>query len=232
MVIAQYAESFSNVKPGTDFIYCNLNYSLLGAIIENVTGKRFDEYIDKSICEPLGLNASFNLTKIDSAELVRALKYDKESKRFKADKSIYDYRYVKKKLNNYELGKTTASLSPAGGMRMSATDLAKWMMVHMNYGSYNGKRIIKKKTERAMWEPQGKDRNYGFAFSQYDKVVKGENFVGMTGGSHGIHSLFFFNPEKKYGFVVICNGCTSKAANGSEMNYEIVRTLYKHFISE
>ena len=206
----KYAANFNDYKPGSKYDYCNLGYSLLAAIIEGVTGMRFDEYIDKNICKPLGMNASFNLTKMDDSKLVHALLYNQDKKAFYADKSIYNYHYTCNKLKNYELGKSTASLSPAGGMRMSATDLAKWMMVHMNYGSYNGKRIIKKKTEKAMWNPQGTDRKYAFAFSQYDKVVEGENFYGMTGGSHGIHSLFFFNPEKKYGFVVICNARRSQ----------------------
>ena len=83
-----------------------------------------------------------------------------------------------------------------------------------------------------MWQPQGSDRKYGFAFSCYDKVVKGVELYGMTGGSHGIHSLFFFNPDEKFGLVVICNGCTSKAANGSQMNYKIVRSLYRHIIKK
>ena len=114
---------------------------------------------------------------------------------------------------------------------MTVKDLAKWTQVHMNYGEYEGKRIINKDSELEMWEPQGTDRNYGFAFSTYSKVVKGVNLRGMTGGSHGIHSLMFFEPEKKFGFVVICNGCTC-SGNGAKMNYEIVRILYKHLIEE
>jgi len=227
----KYNECFNDYRPGTKFDYCNLNYSLLGAIIENVTGLRFDQYIDKNICEPLGLNASFNLTKMDSKRLVRTLKYDKSKQRFQKNFSIYNYHYIEEKLKDYQLGWSTASLSPAGGMRMTAKDLAKWTLVHMNYGEYEGKRIISKDSELEMWKPRGTDRNYGFAFSTYSKVVKGVNLRGMTGGSHGIHSLMFFEPEKKFGFVVICNGCTC-GGNGAKMNYEIVRLLYNHLIEE
>jgi len=229
---AKWQKCYNNYKPGDKFSYCNLNYSLLGAIIEKITQMRFDEYIDKNICEPLDLQASFNLTKIDSTHLVRSLSFDQEMKKYKQNRSIYNYQYVRDKLIDYQLGISTACLSPAGGMKMSATDLAKWMMVHMNYGSLEGKYIINKESELTMWTPQGADRNYGFAFSRYDKVIKGVELYGMTGGSHGIHSLFFFNPEKKFGFVVICNGCTSKAANGSQMNYKIVKSLYRHIIKK
>ena len=227
---AKWKKCYNNDKPGEKFSYCNLNYSLLGAIIENVTQMRFDEYIDKNICEPLVLQASYNLTKIDSTRLVRSYMYDKLKKQFKPSKSVYNYQYVRDVLSDYHIGESAARLSPAGGLKISAADLAKWMMVHMNYGTLESTKLISKDSELQMWQPQGSDRKYGFAFSRYDKVIKGVELYGMTGGSHGIHSLFFFHPDEKYGFVVICNGCTSKAANGSQMNYKIVRTLYRHFI--
>lgn len=224
-----WRDCYNMDKPGGKFFYCNLNYSLLGTIIENVTQMRFDEYIDKNICEPLGLQASYNLTKIDSTRLVKTLSFDKKRKKYRLARSIFDYQYVKDKLATYQLGYSTASLSPAGGMRISALDLAKWMMVHMNYGTFDGTKIISKDSELQMWQPQGSDRDYGFAFSQYKRIVKGENFVGMKGGSHGINSVFVFNPEKKYGFVVICNGHVPNAS-GKSINDEIIRALYKRHI--
>ena len=225
----EWYECYNDDKPGGKFSYCNLNYSLLGAIIENVTRMRFDEYIDKNICEPLGLQASFNLTKIDSTRIVRSYTYDNKKERFKPNKSIYSYQSVRDKLSNYKLGESTASLSPAGGMRISAMDLAKWMMVHMNYGAFEGIKIIGKDNELQMWHPQGSGSKYGLAFSQYSNIVKGENFIGMKGGSHGINSVFVFNPEKKYGFVVICNGHVPKTG-GRSINNEIIRVLYKYYI--
>lgn len=229
-----YYDSFNEYEPGEKYDYCNLGYTLLGAIIETVTGMRFDEYIDRFICEPLHLEGSFNLTRIDSEKLVRTYLYDKSTNEFSIDKTIHDYKYVNKKLADYELGISTSSLSPAGGMRISATDLAKWMMVHMNYGKYDGKRIIKRRTEKKMWKPYWTDQNYAFAFSQYDKIVKGEKFIGMTGGSHGISSVMFFNPFKKYGFVVITNGYKPTSIKGrlSSLARELVRPLYNEFISE
>ena len=224
-----WRECYNDERPGGKFFYCNLNYSLLGAIIENVTQMRFDEYIDKNICEPLGLQASYNLTKIDSIRLVRTLSFDKKRNKYKQNRSIFNYQYVEDKLATYQPGYSTASLSPAGGLKISAIDLAKWMMVHMNYGTLEGAKIISKDSELQMWQPQGLGREYGLAFSQYSNIVKGENFIGMKGGSHGTNSVFVFNPEKKYGFVVICNGHVPKAGGGN-INNEIIRVLYKHYI--
>lgn len=232
----KWQECYNNYLPGTKFSYCNLNYNLLGAIIENVTGDRFFDYIDEHIVKPLGLYASFNLTKIDSTRLVRAYEYDKKLKTPKKDPYIYNYSHYKNKLKDYQLGSSsTACFSPSGGMKITAVDLAKYMIMYMNYGEYNGKRIISRESVLEMWRPQGDDEapdsyfsQYGFSFSRWNKIVEGESFIGITGGAHGVHSAMYFNPEKKYGFVVLCNGCTADI----QMKDSIVSVLYKHLIKE
>ena len=40
-----YRSLYNNYKPGTDYFYCNLGYNILGAVIENASGLRFDDYI-------------------------------------------------------------------------------------------------------------------------------------------------------------------------------------------
>lgn len=225
-----YKKNYNDYEPGKGYDYCNLNYNLLAAIVEKASGKRFDIYVKDNICKSLGLSGSYNKLDLDSNMFVKTYCFNQKTKRY--NKYIPYRHYTNESLKNYVLGLSTPTFSPAGGMRATTMDLAKWMMVHMNYGTYKKTRVLSRESELEMWKPRSPGRNYGYAFSHYDKIVKGESFVGMTGGSCGIHSLFFCNPEKKYGFVVICNGCTSKWGNGGNMNYEIVRVLYKHFIKK
>ncbi len=225
-----WKDCYNDYAPGSEYKYCNLGYSLLGAIIENVTGERFDDYMEKYIIKPLGLNASYNLTRIDTAKLVRSLDYDQTRKRFKLDNSIYNYSYFKNRLNNYHLGYSVALLSPTGGVKITATDLARYMMMHMNDGKYAGKRIISKMSEIEMRRPQMGNSVYGLAFSHYKGRVKGVSLDGMVGCAHGVHSSMLFNPKEKYGFVIICNGCTSDSSDGQNMNTEIIQQLYKYLI--
>ena len=100
--------------------------------------------------------------------------------------------------------------------------------MYMNYGKYKGRRILSKESVLEMWRLQGEHspNQYGLSFSRWSKIVDGEVFVGIIGGSHGVHSAMYFNPNKKYGFVVICNGCTS----ATKMNNSVVKVLYKHLI--
>lgn len=227
----KYQECYNGYPPGAEFAYCNLAYSLLGAIVENVTGKRFYDYIDENITMPLGLRASYDLTKIDSTLIVKAYIYDQKKQKYVMDNSIYNYQFFRDAKKNYKLGYSAACFSPTGGMKISVVDLAKYMMMHMNYGTYNGVKILSKESELEMWKQIGTHKwRYGLAFSRYGGMVEDYEPIGMTGGSHGIHSGMFFNPEEKYGFVIICNGCTSKSSVGFDMSREIVRILYKHLI--
>ena len=232
----KWKECYNNYRPGAKFSYCNLNYNLLGLIIEKVTGQRFFDYIDEHIVNPLGLYASYNLTKIDSTRLVRSYDYDKKTDSYKKDQYIYNYQHYQNKLKDYQLcSSSTAYFSPSGGMKISTVDLAKYMIMHMNYGEYGGKRIISRESELEMWRPQGKDDSdkslfsqYGLSFSRWSKIVEGESFIGITGGAHGVHSAMYFNPESKYGFVIICNGCTANI----KMKEEVLTVLYKYWITE
>jgi len=46
-------------RPGTRFAYSNTGYVILAAVIEKVTGKRFDKYLEQVIFEPLGMKNSY-----------------------------------------------------------------------------------------------------------------------------------------------------------------------------
>ena len=222
-----WQDCYNSYKPGSKFQYCNYNYSILGAIIENATGQKFFDYVDENINEPLGLNASFNLTKIDSSLLVRSLIYDSDTKTFKKDNTIYNYQYYRNHLKNYKLGFTEIYFSPSGGMKISAVDLSKYMRMHMNYGEFEGKRILSEKADKELWKPVDADTTYALGFFRNSTILDGDTIVGVRGSAHGIHSAMYFSPKKKFGFVVICNGCTSDVS----MKDGIVRTLYKHLIN-
>ena len=52
--------SFSAAAPGTAFDYANLNQAILGQVIEQVTGRRFDIAARELVLQPLGIEACYN----------------------------------------------------------------------------------------------------------------------------------------------------------------------------
>jgi CubicO group peptidase (beta-lactamase class C family) len=57
-LLSQLRNEYLCFKPGSASKYSNIGYRLLGMMIEQVTGERFESYLRKEVFEPLGLNKS------------------------------------------------------------------------------------------------------------------------------------------------------------------------------
>ncbi len=213
---------WNDYEPGSKLEYSNLGFVILGAVIENVSEERFDDYINNHILVPLGIYGGYDVSRLDSSRFVRTYRYQHE-------KGIYlkqNTTYSRIHSSPYVLGISTPQLRPAGGIIMSAGDMARYMMMHINNGKLrHGKRVLSKKSERYMREKQY-DTSHGLSMVHFSSFIPSKDLFGMTGGARGIHSLMVFEPDGKFGFVVICNGCQSKKVDGSDMSKEIVRALY------
>lgn len=226
---AQWAKCYSKYEPGTHYDYCNLNYNMMGAIIEKVSGERFDQYVANHILAPLQLYGGYNLDALDTARLASIYEYRTDSARFVLSPGAYASRT--KEVAQYVLGYTTPIFSPTGGMKISATDLAKYMLMHSRMGKGNGVRIIKRSSARIMQTPASGNLGYGFAIETSDKIIPGEIMRGHTGSAYGLYSAMFFNPTKKYGIVVISNGCHPGYTNGlNTVIRKSMQTLYEQII--
>ncbi|WP_296312083.1 serine hydrolase domain-containing protein, partial [Winogradskyella sp. UBA3174] len=63
-------------KPGTTFYYSSFGYDLLGAILEEVSGKTFSELLNTSIIKPLGLkNTGYGTNEYNSNKLAKGYSY-------------------------------------------------------------------------------------------------------------------------------------------------------------
>jgi len=226
-----YAKCYNNYEPGTGYMYCNLNYNMTGAIIEKYSGERFDQYVKHHVLDPLNLYGGYCVDSLDKNRFATIYDFNKETTKFTNSPNAYAPR--SKEIADYEMGKTTPIFSPTGGMKISATDLAKYMMMHMNLGKANGKRIISKKSARAMQTPLSTDENYGLAILKTDKLIEGKTLTGHTGSAYGLFSTMFFEPNEKFGIVVISNGCNPVYDNGfNAFMKNTVNSLYKNLIAQ
>lgn len=95
--------------PGTGYSYSNVNYNLLGAVIEESTGLSYKEYMEKDILTPLGLADTYVGTP-DDGDVV-------SGSRLMFRRSIsYDIPVIEGRI-------------PAGYMYSSASDMARWMQI-------------------------------------------------------------------------------------------------------
>lgn len=216
---------YNSYAPGSGYEYCNLNYNLLGSIIEKVSGERFDQYVKNHILLPLGITGSgFNLDEIDRSSL--ATLYAWNGKEYEAQPGAYTPR----DFTGYEMGKSTVLFSPAGGMKITATNLAKYMLMHMNYGKspLAKQKVLKKKSSQQMQLTYGGDseEQMGFGLCHTSIYVPGVELVGHTGGAYGLRSAMFFDPASHYGLVMICSGSTGNVLKA------IMPVMHKHFIAK
>lgn len=226
-----YAKCYNNYAPGTGYMYCNLNYNMTGAIIEKYSGERFDQYVKLHVLDPLDIYGGYCVDSLDKNRFATIYEFNKETAKFTNSPNAYAPR--SKEIADYAMGKTTPIFSPTGGMKISATDLAKYMIMHMNLGKANGKRIISKRSARIMQTPLSSDENYGLAILKTDKLIEGKTLTGHTGSAYGLYSTMFFEPNEKFGIVVISNGCNPVYDNGfNAFMKNTVNSLYKNLIAQ
>lgn len=224
-----WAKAYNAYEPDKGYMYCNLNYNMAGAILERLTGVRFDNYIQQQILDPLGLYGGYNVNQLDMNLLAKIYEFNKDSAKFTHSPNAYAPR--RDEINNYQLGRTTPIFSPTGGMKISAHDLAEYMIMHSQLGKYKGRRIMAKKFAKQMQAIQSAEEGYGMAIETTSKLIKGKTMIGHTGSAYGLYSIMFFEPKEKIGFVVISNGCDTEYYNGfNAVLHKTVNTLYDSFI--
>lgn len=226
-----WQKCYNDYEPGNGYQYCNLNFNLTGTIIERVSSERFDEYVKHHVLDPLQVEGGYCVDSLDKSKFATIYEYNDSTKQFTAQPEAYNPR--SEAISHYVMGYSTPVFSPTGGMKISATNLARYMTMHMNKGKYGGTRIISKKSAKTMQHSLSEEEGYGFAIMNSNKLIPGTLLRGHTGSAYGLYSAMFFQPEKKYGFVVITNGCDPESTNGfSTPLWETINSLYRAFIQK
>ena len=147
--------------PGEFFCYCNLNYGVLGTVIEAVTGERFDRYQKKHILKQLSTMADYvpdNLNCEAFSEL--GTLYRRQTADDQWDETapwrsvIDDFAGRRQKRNTvlleseryslkgYVPGTNATLFSPQGGLRISFVEMGHALEMLMNNGAYRGRQVL------------------------------------------------------------------------------------------
>lgn len=222
---------YNNYEPGKKYEYCNFNFNMIGTIIEKVSGERFDAYIQNHILNPLQLYGGYYVNGLDKSKFATIYEYQPDAAKFVASPNAYAPRTAE--IAAYQMGYSAPIFSPTGGMKISAKDLATYMMMHANYGKYNGVRIISKKSSKIMQTAVSDIEPYGFALETPASIIDGKRMIGHTGSAYGLYSAMFFDPQEKFGIVVISNGCHPRETSGyNNVIKKTVNALYENLIAK
>ena len=155
-----------NGAPGSYFTYSNLNWGVIGTLMEKVTGERFDRLMKRLLLTPMGLRGGYNPSEFSLAELAdTATLYRKrgtDSELWNASgpwiAQVDDYALrppaAPHGIAGYAIGSNGTLFSPTGGLRISAADLGKIMRMLLNHGRHQGKQILKPDTIALMFAEQ------------------------------------------------------------------------------
>ncbi len=227
-----HAKAWHSYGPGEGYDYCNLGFNMTGAIIERISGFRFDNYVKENVLRPLGLYGGYNVDSLDNSLFVSL--YQKDSTENLVIQPAA-YRSRAGEIDSaYVMGYSTPLFSPTGGMKISVPDLARYMIMHMEGGIYNGVRVISEESSATMQNPVieiDENNSYCLALRKTKNLIPGEILNGHTGSAYGLYSAMFFEPHKRYGFVMATNGCNPVYREGyTVIQADVIRALYRIFI--
>jgi CubicO group peptidase (beta-lactamase class C family) len=237
---------FNNTLPGTYFNYSNINYVILGTIIEKISNTRFDIYCKQNISIPLGIDASFNVNDLADIDQLAVL-YRKPNGIWTPQADNYQgIQPVFNNLNGYIPGTNGGRFGPQGGFRCSGQDLAKIFLVLMNKGNFNGDTLLSESSCNAMfaneWTFNGSNgnnyfglfRSWGLGIHRItstpnnDIALPGSNSMfGHTGEAYGLVSDAYFDTIRKVGFVFMNNGVgINYQTNNNSIFYAIEQEVF------
>ncbi|MBC7685512.1 MAG: serine hydrolase, partial [Bdellovibrionales bacterium] len=130
-----------NAPPGEFFAYANLGWGVIGTIMERVTGERFDLLMKRLLLDPMGMHGGFNPSQFSSEDLSNlATLYRKRT----TDTEVWNAAgpWIAQ-VDDYSSkapvpppgieacipGTNATPFSPTGGLRVSAADMGKIMLM-------------------------------------------------------------------------------------------------------
>ena len=195
--------SLRYMQPETSFrsayAYQNLPFLWAAALVENKTGKSWEENIRERIFEPLNMsNSSTDQKSFQQAPDVAYL-HIRENGNITAlpmDQNSTDWVYT---------------VGPAGGINSNIADMAKWLCLQMNNGSYGSRQLLSKSSTSYMQSPRtvmnivAKKNNAYYCQGWMYMEASPYPVIFHSGGTTGHSALVAFVPQAKVGIVILSN---------------------------
>ncbi|WP_199525416.1 serine hydrolase [Pseudoalteromonas sp. bablab_jr011] len=176
--------------PNTKWSYSGGGYSIVQLLIEDVSGLSFEDYMQKNVLKPLGMNNStFNVTPAVMSK--SATPYDENAKK---TSMIYFAEQA------------------AAGLQTTAIDLARFNLAVLKNkeNKYNGSRFISQALIKEMITPVA---NTGGRWSM-SYVVDSENkSLGFAGFNQGWIALTRSITDQNRGYVILTNSSIGSVSN-------------------
>jgi len=180
---------YTRWKPNMHMSYCNAGPPIAAFMLEKITGKTIEAYIDENIFKPLNMNnSSLMLTENVKKNLSQA--------------------YIN---NQFDTAPYWHIIDrSAGAINSNATEMANYLMLYLNRGKFDTLQLLSPESIERIEHPKttlaakaGAKEGYGLYMG--NGIYKGIKTCGHTGGMNGFLTNFRYMPEQGVGFVFIIN---------------------------
>ena len=171
--------------PGTQHVYSNYGFILLGAAIERLSGKGYDDHVLERVLAPAGMTATGTAPE-DSLVPGRAVGYMRQggpSGPLVSNAQTLPYRGT-----------------PAGGGYSTVGDFARFAAALREHRLLDPAHTALLLAGKVAVNP-----SVQYAYGFVDRVVGGRRFVGHSGGAPGMNGDLAFEPNGGYVVVVLSN---------------------------
>lgn len=203
--VREMAKLPMDAHPGEAFVY-GYSTDILGAVIEEISGKSLDVFLKERIFDRLGMVDTHFYLPAEKTSRLSVVYNQEDNKIVRADDDGEE-----ESQGHYVVG-PRKSFSGGAGLLSTSDDYARFLQMLLNGGIYNDSRILSRKSVELMIADQMNGDHYngvrfpwdwgtgfglGFSITNHlgDRGVLGS--VGEFGWGGAYHSNYFVNPEEK-----------------------------------
>lgn len=202
--------------PGTAYAYANMNGGLIGAMIEAISRKSVNTYMQEHVFGPLGINAAYHAALLpDQTNLSSKLRRDGTSY-CSAEREL-------KSISAYDdtCNPRTHTDRTSGGLWISPNGLVRIVMLLVNGGELDGVRLLTGDTVQLMMQDQSTvegssvtgESPYGLCLTRVEGMPGG-TWYGHQGMWQGLTSNAYFQPDTGLCVAIIANGYNANRKDG------------------
>jgi CubicO group peptidase (beta-lactamase class C family) len=199
----RYLEPTAPVR--TKFLYNNLMFTAAGQVIEEISGKTWEQFVQTRIFDPLNMSRS-TLTIEDNLKGPEpAVPYSER----RDSNELYRQPYYTAEV----------AIAPAGAINSNVEDLSRWVIALLNKGKVDGKQVIPEAVVRETMAPSlalpnsalesrgwGENLNSYYGMGRTVSSYRGHLLALHGGDLPGFHSQVSIMPNDNIGVIVLVIG--------------------------
>ena len=201
--------------PGDVAGYSNYNADLAGYIVARVSGLPYDQYIQENILDPLKM-ADSTAYSPPSPEIRQRIS------------KAYWYRDGALQEEPFYMGQP--GIMPGAGLSGTATDMAHFMIAHLQSGRYGEARILEESTAQQMHRETlftHDPRVLGIAHGFLDLTDHGQYVIGHYGGADPTFGGMLLLPDQNLGVYFVSNSQGGQALITYHLGF--ARDFFDHY---